>query len=56
MFGGIAFLLHGNLLVGVWQNSLIVRLGPEQAAPALGGRNVGPVRRDRPANEGLGDG
>jgi TfoX/Sxy family transcriptional regulator of competence genes len=35
MFGSIVFLLHGNMLVGVWQASLIVRLGPEQAAKAL---------------------
>jgi TfoX/Sxy family transcriptional regulator of competence genes len=35
MFGGVVFLLHGNMLVGIWQNSLIVRLGPEQAAAAL---------------------
>ena len=30
MFGGVGFLLSGNLLVGVWKNSLIVRLGPEE--------------------------
>ncbi len=35
MFGGVAFLLHGNMLVGVWQQSLIVRLGAERAAQAL---------------------
>ena len=35
MFGGIAFLLHGNVLAGVWQSSLVVRPGPEQAASAL---------------------
>jgi TfoX/Sxy family transcriptional regulator of competence genes len=35
MFGGIGFLLNGNLLVGVWKNSLIVRLGPEQGEEAL---------------------
>ena len=29
MFGGIGFLLHGNMLVGVWKDSLIVRLGPD---------------------------
>ena len=29
MFGGIGFLLNGNMLVGVWKESLIVRLGPE---------------------------
>jgi TfoX/Sxy family transcriptional regulator of competence genes len=27
MFGGIGFLLDGNLLVGVWKKSLVVRKG-----------------------------
>jgi TfoX/Sxy family transcriptional regulator of competence genes len=35
MFGGIGFLLNGNMLVGVWKDSLIVRLGPEQGEEAL---------------------
>ena len=35
MFGGIGFLLNGNMCVGVWKNSLIVRLGPEQEEQAL---------------------
>ena len=35
MFGGVGFLLHGNMLVGVWKDSLIVRLGEEQAQDAL---------------------
>src|SRR5437762_14011907 len=35
MFGGIGFLLHGNILVGVWKNSLIVRLGPDSYEDAL---------------------
>ena len=35
MFGGIAFLLNGNLLVGVWKDSLIARLGPEDGEKAL---------------------
>jgi TfoX/Sxy family transcriptional regulator of competence genes len=35
MFGGIGFLLHGNLFVGVWEDSLCVRLGPDQAEEAL---------------------
>jgi hypothetical protein len=29
MLGDIGFLLNGNMLVGVWKNSLIVRLGEE---------------------------
>jgi TfoX/Sxy family transcriptional regulator of competence genes len=35
MFGGVGFLLHGNMLVGVWKDSLIVRLAPEDASAAL---------------------
>jgi TfoX/Sxy family transcriptional regulator of competence genes len=35
MFGGIGFLLNGNMLVGIWKESLIVRLGDEQGAQAL---------------------
>ena len=35
MFGGVGFLLNGNLLVGVWKDSLCVRLGPDQAEEAL---------------------
>jgi TfoX/Sxy family transcriptional regulator of competence genes len=40
MFGGIGFMLHGNMCVGVWKTSLIARLGPEQAATALKEPNV----------------
>lgn len=40
MFGGIGFLLHGNMCVGVSQTSLIVRLGPEQADAARKQPNV----------------
>lgn len=43
MFGGIGFLLHGNLLVGVWKESLIVRLGPEVGTAALSEPHVGPM-------------
>ena len=35
MFGGIGFLLNGNLLVGVWKESLVVRLGEEKGQEAL---------------------
>lgn len=41
MFGGLCFLLHGKLLVGVFKDSLIVRLGPEQAPAALKKPHVG---------------
>ena len=35
MFGGVGFLLNGNLLVGVWKEALIVRLGPDSYEEAL---------------------
>ncbi|MBX9654140.1 TfoX/Sxy family protein [bacterium] len=35
MFGGIGFLLHGNMLVGVWKTSLIARVGAEAYDVAL---------------------
>jgi TfoX/Sxy family transcriptional regulator of competence genes len=35
MFGGIGFLLNGNLFVGVWKDARIVRLGPEEGEAAL---------------------
>jgi TfoX/Sxy family transcriptional regulator of competence genes len=40
MFGGLGFMLNGNLLVGVWKDSLIVRLGDEQGEEALLEPNV----------------
>jgi TfoX N-terminal domain len=41
MFGGVGFLLNGNMLVGVWKQSLIVRLGPAAGAGALLEPHVG---------------
>ena len=35
MFGGVGFLLHGNMLVGVWKDSLVVRLGEKEGEEAL---------------------
>ena len=35
MFGGVGFLLKGNMCVGIWKNSLIARLGPEYGTAAL---------------------
>jgi len=36
MFGGLAFLLNGNMSVGLHDDELIVRLEPEQTDAALG--------------------
>lgn len=35
MFGGIGFLVNGNMCVGVWKDSLIVRLDPDECDDAL---------------------
>ena len=40
MFGGLAFLLNGNMAVGVHGEDLIVRLAPEQTDDALAEEHV----------------
>ena len=35
MFGGICFLLNGNICVGVWKDFLIVRVGPDKYEESL---------------------
>jgi TfoX/Sxy family transcriptional regulator of competence genes len=35
MFGGLAVLLNGNMFVGVWQTSLIARVGPDAYQEAI---------------------
>lgn len=35
MFGGIAFMLDGNMACGVMQDGLMVRVGPEEYEQAL---------------------
>ncbi len=35
MFGGVAFLLHGNMCVGLHKDEMIVRLNPEDTDQAL---------------------
>lgn len=35
MFGGIGFLINGNMACGVHKNDLIVRVGPDDYATAL---------------------
>ena len=35
MFGGLAFMLHGNMACGVIDQDLVVRLGKDGAAQAL---------------------
>jgi hypothetical protein len=40
MFGGLAFLLRGNMCVGVHGSDMIVRLAPEETDAALAERHV----------------
>ena len=40
MFGGIAFMLHGNMSCGVLGDELMLRLGPERTKKALKERNT----------------
>ena len=35
MFGGLAFMLNGNMFCGITENSLMARVGPEQYEEAL---------------------
>jgi len=35
MFGGVAFILNGNMCVGIHKDELIVRLAPEDTEQAL---------------------
>jgi len=40
MFGGVAFLLRGNMLVGVHKDELIVRIAPDDTDEALRNKDV----------------
>jgi TfoX/Sxy family transcriptional regulator of competence genes len=40
MFGGIGYMLHGNMACGVNKEDLIVRVGPEQYEEALAQSHV----------------
>jgi len=42
MFGGVGYLLYGNMCVGVWKEWLIVRMGEEGAAKALNRKGTKP--------------
>ena len=43
MFGGIAFMLAGNMCCGVIGEDLMVRLGPDEGPKALGEEGVRPM-------------
>lgn len=42
MFGGLGFLLRGNMCFGIWKDSLILRIGESKAESALKKTNVVP--------------
>jgi hypothetical protein len=42
MFGGVCHLLHGNMFCGVYKDKLILRLGEEASAKALGNKHTLP--------------
>jgi TfoX/Sxy family transcriptional regulator of competence genes len=43
MFGGVAFLVHGNMFVGIVKDELMVRVGPEAHPAALKRPHVRPM-------------
>ncbi len=43
MFGGIAFMVRGNMCVGVNQDNLMLRVGPDQYAAALAREHARPM-------------
>lgn len=42
MFGGVGYLLKGNMCVGIWKECLIVRMGKDQAERSLKLKHVRP--------------
>ena len=45
MFGGVAWLVHGNMACGVMGDDVVVRLDPEDVAAALEGPHTRPFGR-----------
>ncbi len=56
MFGGIGYLLNGNMVFGVYKDFLVLRLGERRAAEAIERAHAGPFDVTGPAHEGVGDG
>jgi hypothetical protein len=42
LFGGLAFLLNGNICCGAWKEFLILRLGPDVARQVLSEEHARP--------------
>ena len=43
MFGGIGWMLNGNMCVGVYKDFLIIRVGEKQAAALSGENGISPM-------------
>jgi len=43
MFGGICFLMNGHMCVFIWEDRLVIRIGPDAAAKVLDEPHVGPM-------------
>ena len=43
MFGGVCFMIHGNMAIGTWQGSLVVRLDKEKDDETQGEPHVRPM-------------
>ena len=52
MFGGVAFLLAGNMAVGIQKDALMVRLHPDDTREALGQADVRPFDMGRGPSKG----
>lgn len=42
MFGGMGYLLNGNMCVGIWKDSLVIRVGVDSASDIADQPGVGP--------------
>jgi TfoX/Sxy family transcriptional regulator of competence genes len=40
MFGGICYLINGNMCFGIWKDNLVVRMSPELAVEKLKNQSV----------------
>lgn len=43
MFGGIGFMMNGNMCCGIWHDLLVIRVGVDQATAALKKPHVRPM-------------
>jgi len=53
MFGGLCFLLHGNMLVGVSKNELMIRYAREDHAAVMKMKHVRPMDFTKKAMQGF---